>query len=398
MKSARIVIASILSVELAAANVAAGPYDVYIWETPRVTNVTGDAQWLTAHLQSEVDKILAAGHLAPLRISGSDQDGEGYYQYPEPGRIVTTLAMAYPHLTPAQQQAVKTYLNTEFATAAYTPWSTATSLPPDQGARREPFTMTQLYQWSWWWGIHGQTRPRVAPLYGLWLYAYRSGDWAVVSNNWSAIKSFYSARTAQGGLYGTMGAHAAMARMAQRMNDTAMMNSAVSNAEAAFNTGLDFNAVENLARTYYNSMYTWFAGRGRYHGWMFLDLTPEAGRYLKDRVLAAVQTRHALGRTTFPLWWINRAWYGNGITGHESSGLVPENIGMMFPVERWVLDAPASQLLIWRRSFPSTVGDCYALEASVMAVESTGTLDWVDVRDQANETVPPASPRNLRRR
>ena len=54
-------------------------------------------------LQEEVDKILQAGPLAPIRLAFGDLYWENYFQYQEPGRILTTLAWAWPYLTPDQQ-------------------------------------------------------------------------------------------------------------------------------------------------------------------------------------------------------------------------------------------------------------------------------------------------------
>jgi hypothetical protein len=243
--------------------------------------------------------------------------------------------------------------------------------------------MTQNWQWDWWWGQDGQYRPRASVLYGLWLYAYYTNDWTVVTNNWTSIKSFYNTYSGQGNMYGTMSIHIAMARMAHKMNDGPVMQTAVTNADRAFQNGLLFSTAETAAKSYYRNQYTYFPERRRYHGWVFLNLVPEVARYINDNepLKNEVLLRHQLGISTFSKWYVPRAWYENGISGHESSGIPSEIIGMMFPVERWIVKTPSTQLIEWRNALPASIGDSYVIEASILAIESTGTTIWVDSRD-----------------
>lgn len=44
--------------------------------------------------------------------------------------------------------------------------------------------------WQWDWARErAASRPRVAPLYGLWTCAYKTGDWSAVSNHWPALEA-----------------------------------------------------------------------------------------------------------------------------------------------------------------------------------------------------------------
>jgi len=243
---------------LSCVGVSFAQYDQYIWQTNKTANLdVVAAQPLIEKLKGEVDRITTAGHLAPLRMQQGDVTGEGTFFYWEPGRIITTLAMAYPYMDAPRQQAIRAYVNAELATDAYRPWTTAGDfMPPFTGARREHYSMTQQWGWTWFQSMESSRGPtRIATLYGLWLYAYNSGDWAAVSSNWTAIKSFYTNRYQNGNIYGTMSAHIAMARMAHYMNDTAMVASATGYAQTYFNQGLNFTTIENNARTYYSYNY-----------------------------------------------------------------------------------------------------------------------------------------------
>ena len=147
--------------------------------------------------------------------------------------------------------------------------------------------------------------------------------------------------------------------------------------------GTNFAAVENLCRSnYYREYYTpRNAGPGDlYHGAMFLNVTPEIGRYLHDQVRDAALRRHEEGKHRFPLWWLVQAPYFCRWTGDESVGLSPEAIGMIAPLERWLVQADAATLRSYTRSVPTGKGDCYWLEMLIQAIEAHGSLTWTDVR------------------
>ncbi|MHB9007303.1 MAG: hypothetical protein ACYDC1_10275, partial [Limisphaerales bacterium] len=95
--------------------------DRVAWEFPEVIEIDG-AEDLVATLRSEIQRVLEAGRLAPLYLSHADQESVGYTVYQEPGRIVTTLAWAYPHLSDAMRTAVRAYVNDEFNNPTNAPW------------------------------------------------------------------------------------------------------------------------------------------------------------------------------------------------------------------------------------------------------------------------------------
>lgn len=377
----------------------------YTWEFPVVRQVRG-AEPLVGTLRAEIQRVVDAGRLSPLYLSTSDQDSVGYTLYHEPGRLVTTLAWAYPYLTEVQQSAVRAYVAVEFADPVFSPWgvtpqgkngNTNFPLPREAGAAREDHPKER-----WWYGRNdfGLNRPFLHTLYGTWLYGFRSGDWSAIQNAWPAIRSRYEsyANDPAQRLYGGMGAHVAVARMAQRFGDAATRDAALLNLRNALTAGLDFAAVETLARgtpglewqSPYGSFPDMYDSRmdgTTYRGWIFLNLTPEIARYLAEEnpvLRAATLARHDLGKQTFPLWWLNKVSYFNrSWTGDEATGLLPEVIGMIAPVERWIATAPAATLARQTRGSPQGIGDCYWLEALVQAIEAHGTTAWRDVRHPA---------------
>jgi hypothetical protein len=362
----------------------------YAWEFPRVSGVTG-ADELVQRLQEEVQKVLDAGRLSPMRAYYADiPEAEEYWLYLEPGRIVTTLAWAYPYLTTTQQAAVQSYVAAELGNATHAPWA-AYPLSPTDGTRRELHPLERVTYRTF---AFGATRPSIQTIYGLWLYAFRSGDWATIQAKWSSIKSMYSSRSSQGDIYGTMGAHVAMIRLAQRFGDTATLNTALGNLQTQLNAGVDFTAIESRVSTkYWSDMYVTPRAASVYEGWMFLNLSPEIGRYLADQVSAATMARNDSGKAMYPLWWLRQSPYEGRWTGNEGVGIPAEMMGMIVPVERWVVQVSASTLKDYMRSGPVCIGDCYWLESLVQAIEATGSLAWADVRGMPT---PPTGVRIIR--
>lgn len=381
------VAAVLLAAAAALAAPPLAPEDVerYAWQFPVTSGVKG-ADDLVAELRQECRAITAAGHLAPLRIEYGDILGDSYWVYTEPGRIITTLAWAWPHLAPQEQNAVRKYVAAELADDRFAPWGPC-PMPRDVGTRRELHPMDKV------WGadkpVAGR-RPSVHTLYGLWLYGYRSGDWPAVERYWEKIKRCYHDRMSEGNLYGTMGAHVAMARMGEQFKDPLTRDAALATLALQLAAGRDFAAVEenarsrpDAARAPYGPMYDARKEGLVYPGWVFLNLTPEIARYIEETLSSAVLQRHALGRRMYPFWWLHEAPYFTRWTGDESVGLPPEIVGMMAPVERWIIGADGPTFRTYVRSAPTGLGDCYWIEMLVQAIEAHGRYAWGDVRRPA---------------
>jgi hypothetical protein len=362
----------------------------YAWQFPYVTGVTASANGMIQQLQEEVQKILDSGRLSPMRAYYGDiATAEEYWMYMEPGRIITTLAWAYPYLTSVQRASVQSYVAAELSSATHAPWA-ASPMSPTVGTRRELHPLNRV---TYRPVSFGTNRPSVHTIYGLWLYGYRSGDWATIQTRWTTIKSMYTSRSSQGDIYGTMGAHIAMARLADRFGDTAMRTTALNNLQTQLDAGVNFATIESRVTSKWGEMYDARRSTGVYQGWMFLNLSPEIGRYLATHVNAATLARHNSGKAKYPFWWLRQAPYFNRWTGDESVGIPTEMMGMIMPVERWVAGASAATLADYMRSGPTSIGDAYWLESLVLAIEATGNVAWLDVR----VPIPaPAAPTNLK--
>jgi len=94
--------------------------EAYAWHFPAPDTVRQAAD-LVAVLRQEVDYILDAGHLAPIRLAFGDLLDDNYFLYQEPGRILTTLAWAWPYLTAEQQARTLSYVEAELEHPAFAP-------------------------------------------------------------------------------------------------------------------------------------------------------------------------------------------------------------------------------------------------------------------------------------
>ncbi|MCL4262296.1 MAG: PQQ-binding-like beta-propeller repeat protein [Anaerolineae bacterium] len=108
------------------------------------TAVTLSNDQIRSRLETEIQKIVDAGHLRPGYYNMPQFIIEGVINYFEnPGDTLYTLSIAYPYLSPSLQTEVRTYLQTEFNAYfdnemyARTGWSGAAreamDLPPEVG-------------------------------------------------------------------------------------------------------------------------------------------------------------------------------------------------------------------------------------------------------------------------
>jgi len=356
----------------------------YLWETPRIGRIEPAA--VSAHraeLRREVQRVLDAGLLGPLRLSYADLPVDAYYVYAEPGRIITTLAWAYPHVASDQQTEIRTYVSKVLADARHAPWS-GRVLSVDDGAVRS--LHGERVREGRFLGVDGQQRnaPSLHVLYGLWLYGDRSGDWQAIQAYWPQVKAWYAGEADRmPPLYGQMGAHIAVARLARQFGDDPTVLRAADSLREDLRIGTDIRQVEQRIEKTRFAVFSASRNRNSFPGncWMLLDLAPEIGRFLRDHPALA---REVLRRTDslidrYPWWWLHQAPYFTRWTGDEGVGTTPELMGMIYPVERWVRQTPVEQLDLYLRSVPTGIGDCYWMESLVQTIEAHGPMTWTPV-------------------
>jgi len=352
-----------------------GAFEKYLWETYRVSSIDTEATTdLVAQLQRETEHVLDRPLLAPLRLSYGDIPEEAYWLYYEPGRIVTTLSYAYPYVTRRQQDRIRRYVHTLLSHPKHAPYAEGILGPTDGASRALHGRVIAEGRYITYQG----PCPTLHVLYGLWLYGDRTGDWAAIEPYWERVKKRYRRGLEEPRLYGQMGAHIAMARLAKKFGDLETLGLAEKALSADLEEGKDLTRIaERLKRTRFGYFHD-PRRRGFFPGdcWIFLDACPEILRYLKDTQKDEVLRRTAALQARYPLWWLHQAPYFTRWTGDESVGITPEAIGMIFPVERWIAQKDPSELAVYLRSTPVGVGDCYWIEALVQSIEAFGHLNW----------------------
>ena len=161
-------------------------------------------------LQAEAQKILDAGHLAPLYLGRGDRPRVQLLHVPgaRPDRHHAGLGVPVPDHRPAVGRPdvrADRIVHGGLRAVEHQP-----QVPrPGRRARREYSGPTKVWYWADFWDGTKLAAPPwcISTLYGVWLYAYRTGDWTVVDNNWSAITSYYSANSGEANIYGTMCPH-----------------------------------------------------------------------------------------------------------------------------------------------------------------------------------------------
>lgn len=368
----------------------------YLWEYPSHSGINAP-QEIIDKLRAEVQKVIDTGFLRPLSIRYTDQMWETYIIYREPGRMLQTLAEAYPFLTHEQQQEVKLYANQLFTDPVQRFWIqpsyTNSFVPADYGIPRNLNPSENVYGNYEWWGSY---RPTIQMIYAVWNYMYRTGDTSLITNYYENIRNFYELKQGYwidpGSLYGTMNAHIGMARLAWMMDDQDMFDQAVENLEYWLNRGLNITSIDSMAfygKDGWNAPYSQYCDNGEYcwrkddyiyRGFIYLNLSPEMGRFLHDHVYAETVARNEYGKSIFPFWWVVDSPHWSRWAGDETVGIPAEMFGMVLPVEKWVKNTSGAELEQFFISSPKGIGDCYWLEGLVLAIEAFGTDQWNDIR------------------
>jgi hypothetical protein len=373
------------------------------WQFLVPQSVSG-ADDLKALLTQEVREIIAAGHLAPFGVIYGE--GPRHFYWYQRFDVVYALSLAYPYLPADVQAQVKTYLKSEMQ--QYPLWS-GDLLSSTVGTRREPDQITDAERGA----IPGvyANRPQLFSLYALWLYAQQTGDWAYIQQNWSAIVAFYNGhRSETNRFYQSIAGAIGMARMARQKPtpDTQMQNTALADATAGLNAGMNYSQFGQNATNAYiwnENGVAWTLGY-IYQGFQLLNLTPEVARFinansaLKSAVLGSSRSdTYAVQRAEylFPLWYMAQSSAYSTYFG-EGSNQSPDVKAMLFPIKAWVQKQPAATLRTYVDVPDALLGDFYYLQGLVYTIQAHGQECWEDIRTTGVEcagsavpTVPPVT-------
>ncbi len=341
----------------------------FIWEVRRVANVSAEADVLKATLVKEVQKILEAGHLAPMRCMYGEV--EPHFMQWQPGQVVYALALAYPYLPEKWRRRVVDYVGQELAD--YPPWSTR-FLPVDRGTFIEWHAQNisrelRLSDWARWWGMYAQRYHSLHVLYGLWLYVERTGDWKLAEDNYDLIAARFQRDRRSITQYMDISGAIGFARIARRMGDEERVVQAVEAITEAMKEGRDFGKFVENTRNANGSM----GGRGTAQ--VFQYIGPEVARYLVETNQPAALAHLNSLRARCPLWFLSMPPHSSGQFG-EGVGMAPDIRNGIMTAAALVENASGPQLEKWLDLPWTPLGDLYFIHHLVWTIEAYGKVSW----------------------
>jgi hypothetical protein len=285
-----------------------------------------DVEALKAKLNSEVQKMISAGHLRPGYFSSGHIDGDANQAcgdalldyFHNPADTLWVLSTAMPYLTPDVAQNVKTYLQSEYAaynptTVTHVGWRAGAGrdwfdLPPDVDADRVNYPATQWggsYEFVGWSQKYGGTNIPPYAFYAMWKYAQVIGLNQTQVHNMlnstrsaldtsppaaSVLTTFPFVHNAYIAGYQGYLALQTMAGEAPSAGIQSTLNSLLQSRAANFTASAGAYPMYNCKS--FNTSRNWM--------WM----TPELGQYLHDNALSKVQAAVEEYQRITPYWFV----------------------------------------------------------------------------------------------
>lgn len=373
--------------------------------TTQTSPVTLTRAEVTQRLESEIQKILAAGPLRPgyhdagfidLYGNGSHTDertyGEIFDYFQNPADTVYTLLLAYPHLSSATQQQVKAYLQNYYGPGKTYDFTKIVHVGWGSGAAREHLTIPQEMIDQWGDPYTSPYDPSTAPIcgwcgywqyfppfsfYAAWQYAKIVGNndpafaknlFDQMSNNLEAPLSdaVFTQKPYWLNLY-IAGYHGYLEL--QKLAGY----SASANVQARYQAMLDLRVSSFAKDTPYSPI-----GAPDPSNWElsyqnalaiarnFMFLTPELGDYLYPRLGVQVQSAVDEYATVAPYWFVANfdSSYGEGTSHHLY------DTPALFQAKAYILKQPLGELVKWLDAPAFYRGDLFYIQNLVAALNA----------------------------
>jgi hypothetical protein len=355
-----------------------------------------DVSVLRQRLNTEIMKIVNAGHLKPgFSTAGAGLawvTGDTLYDYfHAPADTLLALTLAYPHLTPANQSALETYLRNEYA--AYPPYQYK-YIGWRDGAARQAFDFPPEVQQAL--ANHGPSQyaaqsfpgwtgdPQWTPhmFYALWKYAQQFDNAQTIFNN---NRSCFNSPPADDVLAMYPFAHNAWIAGYVGYINLAKLAGIPDNQLTSYQQTLDrllslratnFNKDNPWGPDSHNSNQSFSVARN------FLFMTPELGQYLRGHALPKVQAAFDEYKDIAPYWFVSNfeATYGEALIHHLY------DTPSLFLAKAYIFNAPREELAKYLDVPAFERGDLFYIQNLVATIEA----------GPAGPPTPPAKPKGLR--
>jgi outer membrane protein assembly factor BamB len=336
---------------------------------------------LKARLESEIQKIIAAGLLKPGYYNAG-QFNDTYQQlvdyFDNPGDTLYTLSRAYPYLSPALQQQTQTYLKNEFNTYfdptmySHIGWADgaareALPLPPEVDAARVNFPKVQGAGSDWSW-----TYPQYN-FYAMWKYATifpadASRIYDLAKSKLQvpspATNDYFTIRPWE--LNGYIAGYIGFLRLQEVAGKTGVDSQLRTTVSNELNR-LEALRASNFSKdTYYTDLSQGYTHRTLNVARNFIMLVPELGDYLHQNALGKMQEAINEYNLVGPYWFVSR--YEASIAESASQNLY--DYPAMFQAKAYILKEPKSELTKYLDAPAFERGDLFYIQNLIAAIEA----------------------------
>jgi hypothetical protein len=334
---------------------------------------------LKSRLTSEVEKILAAGHLRPgyyssglIDINFNQRCGANLVDYfSDPADTIITLLRALPYLSPELQSRTRDYIKSEFS--KYPPYKythigwkegaprEAFSLPPDIETERLKFgPQSQLYNFQGW---------KYSPMsfYAMWKYAQVFGN---AKGLFDAGKARLEAPPSDSYLLEMPHVHNAyidgywgyleLQKMAGYPESAGVRSELNRLLQLRKN-----NFTEELPESYFQERNRFYC-RALSGSRNFMYLVPELAGYLRQNASSKVQIAVNEYERDLPYWFVSKveAVYGEAAVNHLYDTFA------IFQAKAMILQQPRSKLVKYLDVPAFQVGDLFYIQKLISTIEA----------------------------
>lgn len=358
----------------AGAEIDARELEKITWETPRLGK-RGSKLFLAGlegDLGAAVDELISR-EWQPLLFPSGKFPEEAYRFFTEPTETLYTLALAYPHLSPALRTRVENYVTSQSAAGGPLAGPVGQrAYQPDRGEVRSAYAPPAVKLLKMQEDI---LRSDLARLYPLWLWAYVSGDWAKVEKEWTGLAGLLQQRPnkfEEDCRNGYLAGLIAYCRIAQHAGDTNAVQAGMKAAKQAFQNRIQFE----MAHTRGGLIWQVPKMRSIFSRWRFL--TPEIGRLLGENV-AEVQNGLMQRYVDYhrPTWWL--AWNVETMMRNECPYEFPTMSMEVFAARSVILNENAEKLALYIDR-PWCRADEFYIQKLALTLNAAKAPEWVDVR------------------
>lgn len=329
---------------------------------------------LKAILVSEVQKMIAAGHLRPgffsiggvhdNQLNKLEQDILEYYH--NPADTLYVLLRALPHLPSDLRQQTINYIKSEYNT--YPPQTTS-HIGWEQGASREPFFQPESNKG--WTSRKSGIKPQ--SFYALWKYAVKFGGAVEIFDQ---VKNSLPDKIPLPDSELAYKPHIHNAYIAGYIGYLELQKLAglpESNAKKAeLNRLLALRVSQFTADLLHpDASSGGSANEGRYYysmivSWNFMHMVPELADYLRDNALSKVTQAVDKYERIAPHWFIAKAEEMQG----EGTLMPPHNFHDLFQAKGLILKQPYGELEKFIDVPAFSVGDLFYINNLITAIEA----------------------------